>query len=70
MQQMPIGELAPHQKITQRAFGLAGTLMTAVKQDGDETRLDARVLDVFTIAKEGDGEFNQLLALLRSQDVW
>ena len=40
------------------------------KQDGDQTRLDARVLHILGAAQECDANLHELLGLLRRDDVW
>ena len=69
VQEVAIGKVAPHQQISQDALRTIGGWMTAVKQDGDESGLDAWVLHVLAVAEEGDADLYDLLALLGRQDM-
>ena len=69
MQEVIICELFPCQRISQNTLLPVVYRPSPVEKQGNQSRFQIRVLDVFWITKEGNAKHNQLISLGRDDDL-
>jgi len=65
-----VGELVPVQSIPKYTFLVAADFPNTMEKDGDKTRLEVWVLDIFGAPKEDDTNHHQLFGLGRCNNEW
>lgn len=70
MKEVAVRKVTTHQQIAKNTLWLVRRWMAAVEQDCNQSRFDTHILDILAVAKECHADLNNLLALLRRQDVW